>query len=153
MTRQLRRNDYTVGWVCALPVELAAAQEMLDEEHPDLQRDPADNDENLYVLGSMSGHNVAIMCLPAGRIGNNPAAAVAMQMRATFKAIRFGLMVGIGGGMPSAEADVRLGDVVVSQPHGMFAGLVQYDAGKATPSGFERTTTGAAGSSCESAGE
>ena len=153
MTRQLRRNDYTVGWVCALPVELAAAQEMLDEEHPDLQRDPADNDENLYVLGSMSGHNVAIMCLPAGRIGNNPAAAVAMQMRATFKAIRFGLMVGIGGGMPSAEADVRLGDVVVSQPHGMFAGVVQYDAGKATPSGFERTTTGAAGSSCESAGE
>jgi nucleoside phosphorylase len=139
MARQLRRNDYTVGWVCALPVELAAAQEMLDEEHPDLQRDPADNDENLYVLGSMGGHNVAIVCLPAGRIGNNPAAAVATQMRATFKAIRFGLMVGIGGGIPSAEADVRLGDVVVSQPHGTFAGVVQYDAGKATPSGFERT--------------
>jgi hypothetical protein len=33
MARQLRRDDYTVGWVCALPVELAAAQQMLDEEH------------------------------------------------------------------------------------------------------------------------
>jgi hypothetical protein len=46
MVRQLRRNDYTVGWVCALPIELAAAQEMLDEEHDDFERDLADNDEN-----------------------------------------------------------------------------------------------------------
>jgi nucleoside phosphorylase len=139
MARPLRRDDYTVGWVCALPVELAAAQEMLDEEHPDLEQDAADNDENLYALGSIDGHNVAIVCLPAGRIGNNPAATVATQMRATFKKIRFGLMVGIGGGVPSAEADVRLGDVVVSQPHGTFSGVVQYDSGKATASGFERT--------------
>ncbi len=125
--------------MCALPIELAAAQEMLDEEHPDLERDPADNDENLYSLGSIGGHNVVIVCLPAGRVGNNPAAAVATQMRASFKGVRFGLVVGIGGGVPSAEADVRLGDVVVSQPHATFPGVVQYDAGKATPSGFERT--------------
>jgi nucleoside phosphorylase len=139
MARQLRRDDYTVGWVCALPVELAAALEMLDEEHHDLERDPADNDENLYALGSIGGHNVAIVCLPASRIGNNPAASVSTQMRATFKAIRFGLMVGIGGGVPSAEPDIRLGDVVVSQPHKVYEGVVQYDVGKTTPSGFERT--------------
>jgi nucleoside phosphorylase len=139
MARQLRREDYTVGWVCALPVELAAAQEMLDEEHHDLERDPADNDENLYALGSIGGHNVVIVCLPAGRIGNNPAAVVATQLRATFKAIRFGLMVGIGGGVPSAQTDIRLGDVVVSQPHGTFGGVVQYDAGKSIISGFKRT--------------
>ena len=139
MARQLRREDYTVGWVCALPVELAAAQEMLDEEHPDLERDPADNDENLYALGSIGGHNVAIVCLPVGRIGNNPAAAVATQMRVTFKKIRFGPMVGSSGGVPSPEADVRLGDVVVSQPQGKHGGVVQYDSGKATASGFERT--------------
>jgi nucleoside phosphorylase len=139
MARQLRRDDYTVGWVCALPVELAAALEMLDEEHHDLERDLADNDENLYALGSIGGHNVAIVCLPAGRIGNNPAASVSTQMRATFKAIRFGLMVGIGGGVPSAEPDIRLGDVVVSQPHKVHEGVVQYDVGKTTPSGFERT--------------
>jgi nucleoside phosphorylase len=139
MARRLRRNEYTVGWVCALPIELAAAQEMLDEEHQDLERDPTDNDENLYALGSIGGHNVAIVCLPAGRIGNNPAASVSTQMRATFKAIRFGLMVGIGGGVPSAEVDIRLGDVVVSQPHKMHDGVVQYDVGKTTPSGFEWT--------------
>jgi hypothetical protein len=44
MARQLRRDEYTVGWVCALPIELAAAPEMLDEEHHDLERDPVDND-------------------------------------------------------------------------------------------------------------
>jgi nucleoside phosphorylase len=137
MSRRLRREEYTVGWICALPVELAAAQEMLDEEHEDIERD--DNDENLYSLGSVAGHNVVIVCLPAGRIGNNPAAAVATQMRATFKGIRFGLMVGIGGGVPSAEADIRLGDVVVSLPHQTFGGVLQYDVRKATPSGFERT--------------
>jgi nucleoside phosphorylase len=139
MARQLRREDYTVGWVCALPVELAAAQEMLDEEHDDLERDLTENDENLYALGSIGGHNVAIVCLPAGRIGNNPAAVVATQLRATFTAIRFGLIVGIGGGVPSPEVDVRLGDVAVSQPQQTFGGVVQYDTGKTTLSGFERT--------------
>ncbi|KAJ4304722.1 hypothetical protein N0V90_000249 [Kalmusia sp. IMI 367209] len=139
MGRRLRREAYTVGWICALPVELAAAQGMLDEEHDDLKRDLSDNDDNLYVLGSIGGHNVAIVYLPASQIGNNPATAVAMQMRATFKGIRFGLMVGIGGGVPDAENDIRLGDVVVSQPDQTFPGVVQYDAGKSTLSGFERT--------------
>lgn len=139
MARQLNREDYTVGWVCALPIELAAAQEMLDEEHGNIKHDLTDNDENLYVLGSISGHNVAIVCLPAGQIGNNPAAAVATRMRATFKKIRFSLLVGIGGGVPSSKADVRLGDIVASQPQGMLGGVVQYDRGKTTPRGFERT--------------
>ncbi|KAK3081914.1 hypothetical protein LTS18_012381 [Coniosporium uncinatum] len=62
-----------------------------------------------------------------------------MQMRASFRAIRFGLMVGIGSGVPSAEADVRLGGVVVSQPDKGHGGVIQYDFGKSTPGGFERT--------------
>jgi nucleoside phosphorylase len=134
--RQLRREEYTVGWICALPVELAAAQELLDEEHEDLEQDEHDN--NLYSLGRVGDHNVVIVCLPAGLIGNNPAAAVATQMRSTFRSMRFGLVVGIGGGVPSAEADIRLGDVVVSQPHRGYGGVIQYDFGKATPSGFQR---------------
>jgi nucleoside phosphorylase len=107
-------------------------------QHHNLDSDPAHNDENLYALGSIAGRNVAIVCLPAGRIGKNPAAAVFTQMRATFKAISFGLMVGIGGGVPTTEADIRLGDVVVSQPHGSFGGVVHYDMGRTTASGFER---------------
>lgn len=49
-------------------------------------------------------------------------------------------MVGIGGGVPSPTTDIRLGDIVVSQPKGQFSGAVQYDSGKMTSSGrFERT--------------
>jgi nucleoside phosphorylase len=134
---RLTRQDYTVGWVCALPVELAAAQEMLDEEHQGLPQDA--NDSNIYTLGRMGGHNIVIACLPAGQMGNNSAAPVAVQMKSTFNAIRFGLMVGIGGGVPSAEHDVRLGDVVISQPFKEHGGVIQYDFGKTTPGGFMRT--------------
>ncbi|RYN39368.1 hypothetical protein AA0114_g11357 [Alternaria tenuissima] len=137
MARQLRREDYTVGWVCALPVELAAAQEMLDEEHDTPQYDA--HDTNLYTCGRVGEHNVVIACLPEGQMGTNSAAAVAVQMKSTFSSTRFGLMVGIGGGVPSEEVDIRLGDVVVSKPHKTHGGVVRYDLGKTTPSGFERT--------------
>ncbi|KNG79980.1 kinesin light chain [Aspergillus nomiae NRRL 13137] len=137
MARRLSHHDYTVGWVCALPDELTAAQEMLDEEHQNLLSNHTDS--NIYTLGSIGAHNVVLACLPAGQTGTNSAAAVAIQMKTTFPAVRFGLMVGIGGGVPSKEADIRLGDVVVSQPGNGHGGVVQYDFGKSTPSGFKRT--------------
>ncbi|EMT71999.1 hypothetical protein FOC4_h10017688, partial [Fusarium odoratissimum] len=34
-------EEYTVGWLCALPLEMAAAKGMLERIHPDLsQQDP-----------------------------------------------------------------------------------------------------------------
>jgi nucleoside phosphorylase len=126
-----------VGWVCALPIELAAATKMLDEEHQDLPRD--DNDTNLYTFGRIGKHNVVIACLPAGQMGTYSAAAVAVEMKLKFAQIRFGLMVGIGGGVLKAESDIRLGDVVISQPHMQHGGVVQYDFGKTALSGFLRT--------------
>ena len=137
MPRRLRREDYTVGWVCALAVELAAAQEMLDEEDETPQASA--HETNIYTCGRLGEHNVVIACLPEGQIGTNSAAAVAVQMKSAFISIRFGLMVGIGGGVPGGEADIRLGDVVVSKPHTVHSGVVQYDLGKATLSGFKRT--------------
>jgi hypothetical protein len=41
--------------------------------------------------------------------------------------------------VPSKEVDIRLEDVVVSQPRQTFGGVVQYDIGRATLSLFERT--------------
>jgi ankyrin repeat protein/nucleoside phosphorylase len=138
MPRTLRCQDYKIGWVCALPIELAAAEEMLDEPH---NVPPYNNvhDTNLYTCGRVGQHNVVIACLPKGQTGTNSAAAVAVQMRSTFSSIKFGLMVGVGGGVPSSEVDVRLGDVVVSNPDKTYGGVVQYDFGKATPSRFQRT--------------
>ncbi|KAJ0287244.1 hypothetical protein CBS470a_005427 [Colletotrichum nupharicola] len=119
-------DEYTVGWVCALPLEMAAAKGMLDQIHPDLhQQDPADH--NNYILGQIQGHNIVIACLPAGIYGTITAATVAKDLLRTFKSIRFGLLVGIGGGVPSRTNDIRLGDIVVGQPSGTVGGAIQYD--------------------------
>ena len=109
---------------------------MLDEEHNTPLCDA--HDTNIYTCGRLGDHNIVIACLPEGQSGANSAAAVAMQMKSTFTSIRFGLMVGIGGGVPDKETDIRLGDVVVSKPDKTHGGVVQYDSGKATTSGFER---------------
>ncbi|KAJ4159942.1 uncharacterized protein LMH87_007877 [Akanthomyces muscarius] len=114
-------EDYTIGWICALWKERAAAKAMLDVVHDTLRR--AENDSNTYDLGSIAGHNVVIACLPSGYHGNNNAAIVASNMRRTFSSIRLCLMVGIGGGVPG-KTDIRLGDVVVGE------GVVQHDIGK-----------------------
>ncbi|KAK2590030.1 hypothetical protein QQS21_012296 [Conoideocrella luteorostrata] len=133
---RFRPEDYTVGWLCALPIELNAATEMLDEQHRDLPQQ-ADH-PNLYTLGRINTHNVVILCLPAGQTGNNSAGVVIGQMRSMFPSIRHMFMVGVGGGVPGNNAAIQLGDVVVSQPHMGYGGVVQYDFGKSTPGGFIR---------------
>lgn len=133
-----RHNDYTVAWITAVPTEMAAAVAMLDERHTNLSTPR--NDDNAYVLGRMHIHNIVIACLPAGVYGTTSAATVASQIRATFPSLRFGLLVGIGGGAPSPENDIRLGDVMVSKPTRDSGGVIQYDFGKALSDGlFERT--------------
>src|SRR5437667_10525639 len=115
----LAHNDYTVGWVCALPKEHTAAIAMLDQKHPDLPKPP--NDHNTYTLGCIGKHNIVIACLPKGKVGNNSSATVATRMTSTFPSIKFGLMVGIGGGVPPK---VRLGADVVSRPLDEYTGVV-----------------------------
>lgn len=125
-------QDYTVGWICALPKEMAAAKAMLDETHPSLPQDPSD--QNNYALGRIGRHNVAIACLPTKIIGTASAARVSTHMLYTFKSLRFGLLVGMGGGVPGSK-DIRLGDVVVSEPYGSIGGIIQYDFGKTIQNG------------------
>jgi nucleoside phosphorylase len=76
-------------------------------------------------------------------IGNNSAAIVATQLLSDVTSIRFGLLVGIGGGIPGDdEDDVRLGDAVISKPIATFGRVVQFDRGKIRPYGqFEQTGT------------
>lgn len=107
-------SDYTVAWICALPIEMAAAKGMLDEIHPRLSVHPSDT--NHYSLGRIGSHNIVLACLPEGMYGTTSAAVVATHILYTFNQVRVGLMVGIGGGVPSAKNDIRLGDVVVSSP-------------------------------------
>ncbi|KAL8902504.1 MAG: hypothetical protein Q9207_004643 [Kuettlingeria erythrocarpa] len=137
--RTPKRDQYTVGWICAIPEERAAANAMLDETYENTQDQDA-HDTNHYSFGRVKRHNVVIASLPAGVYGTSTAATVAGQMLRSYTSIKIRLMVGIGGGVPTPEYDIRLGDVVVSQPKEKFGGVVQYDRGKKTAGGkFERT--------------
>lgn len=123
---------YTVGWIAPLPIERAAAEALLDEEHgKPLNFDQRPSDKLSYSWGSVGEHNVVIASLKAGQYGLVSAAEVAGAMLSSFPEIRFGLLVGIGGGIPrmenGGEVDIRLGDVVVSEPSGASGGVIQYD--------------------------
>ena len=91
----MKHQDYTVGWISALPTEMAAAEGMLDELHEPLPLQRDSHDQNTYTLGRIGLHNVVLACLPAGVTGTISAARVATQMLSSFKCLRFGLMVGI----------------------------------------------------------
>ena len=124
---------YTIGWISALPVEYSAARSVLDEEYGDASLKAGD--DKLYLLGRVGKHNVVLTCLPAGRTGTNSASSAAQDLISKFSSVTSILMVGVGGGVPKPGSDIRLGDVVVG------TSIVQYDFGKVTPNGFERTRT------------
>jgi nucleoside phosphorylase len=134
-TLNLQPECYTIGWICAIPCEFTAARELLDACHEQLESQ-AKPDENNYILGHMGKHNVAIACLP--EYGTNRAAIAAKSMQSTFPNLRFGVLVGVGGGVPSAGNDIRLGDIVVSLPTEQGGGVIQYDIGRREVDGFYR---------------
>jgi hypothetical protein len=75
---QIHADEYKVGWICALQVELDAAQRILDKVHARGFGHGMDN--NLYILGQIGHCNIVITCLPKGQYGNNAAAVVATRM-------------------------------------------------------------------------
>src|SRR5271156_4984779 len=129
----LSHRDYTVACICPMGVELAPVKALLDQTHPSL---PTQRDQNSYTPGVIGGHNIVIAVLP--EIGTNSAATVATQLLNDFPSVRFGLLVGIGGGVPGQEGedDIRLGDIVVSKPTGTLGGVVEYDGGRVPAGGL-----------------
>ncbi|KAH0556306.1 hypothetical protein GP486_005768 [Trichoglossum hirsutum] len=123
-------KNYTVGWICAITTEYVAARAFLDEVVHDGPQYVSEHDNNDYTLGKVGKHNVVIAVLPDGEYGTSSAASVASGMLHSFPNVRISLMVGIGGGAPSTDHDIRLGDVVVSSPRDGNGGVFQYDFGK-----------------------
>ncbi|EEY21145.1 ankyrin repeat protein [Verticillium alfalfae VaMs.102] len=137
-------DSYTVAWISALPIERSAAEAMLDEEH----KTPTnfvrhESDENIYTWGRLGEHNVVLASLEAGSNGASMAATTASSLLASLPSIRIGLLVGIGGGIArpmDKNQDIRLGDIVVSQPDGTTGGVCQYDLIKAKTGGKRERT-------------
>lgn len=134
--------EYQVGILCALPLESSAVMAAFDEDYgAPFGLVPQDDNSSSYSFGRIGKHKVVLACLPAGTTGKAAAAAVSKDLKRTFPAITIGLMVGIGGGAPNKNHDIRLGDIVVAQPTGDGGGVIQYDFGKQHPKGFISTGT------------
>jgi nucleoside phosphorylase len=133
----MKPQEFSVGVICPLPIELAAMKMMLDEFYG-TQQFP--RDANIYHLGRIGEHKVVLAGLPEGITGIASAATVAERLWDKFDEVKALLLVGIGGGVPSSKHDIRIGDVVVSRPAGKNGGVVQYDFGKSLSEGrFEHT--------------
>ncbi|ETS81700.1 hypothetical protein PFICI_06702 [Pestalotiopsis fici W106-1] len=132
------RKQYTVAILCALSKELKAVRMLFDQEYqnPDI----AVEDTNSYACGRIGLHDVVTVSLPSATYGTNAAADAAVNLKRSFPSIRFCLLVGIGGGVPSLQHDIRLGDVVVGVPAGRLPGVVQYDLGKSLEGGRFQVT-------------
>ncbi|KAK6358041.1 hypothetical protein TWF730_007395 [Orbilia blumenaviensis] len=137
--RTLRHDDYTVGLFVTLDTELEALKLLLDEGHEQLSSD--EKDSNNYVLGRMGVHNVVIVSpgLYAEAGDSSIAAQMVENLARAFKSVRFGLLVGVGGGAPTSpnledpSKDIRLGDVVVADSNCMNClqgGVLQYDVAR-----------------------
>ncbi|KAE8846667.1 hypothetical protein HRS9139_01234 [Pyrenophora teres f. teres] len=120
-------SHYNVGWIAPLPLELTAARHMLDVEHEEV------NDNGYrYIAGRIGDYNVVIGL--QSKMGTSAAADLAARMHSACPNIKFFLVVGIGGGVPSygPAGDMNimvLGDVVVSSPRGNHGGVFTYDTG------------------------
>ncbi|RVD89518.1 uncharacterized protein DFL_000522 [Arthrobotrys flagrans] len=126
--KQLTADAYTVGIIYVKPLELKAIMVMMDEIHQSIPLPLGDSNE--YTLGCIGDHNVIIAGPAKGAQGKVSISSVVARIPLTFRNIRVGLLVGIGGGVPyPTGADVRLGDVVVGAPEDGPA-VVQYDHGK-----------------------
>ncbi|KAJ5092966.1 hypothetical protein N7456_008827 [Penicillium angulare] len=127
-------GDFTVGWVTAIRKEYTAARQVLDEEYETTNFVLPRADRNTYTYGRIGKHYVLITCLQNAQQGIQSTADAADDMKSSFPMVRVLLIVGIANGLPTANNDVRLGDVVVGTE------IIRYKVGDATGGAFEYTS-------------
>jgi len=74
------RDDYSVGWIAALPHERAAAMVMLDDEYPKpIDFEQPSTDKNSYSWGQMGDHKIVVTSLADGVYGTMSASTTASR--------------------------------------------------------------------------
>lgn len=136
-SKLLLQQQATIGIITALEKEFAAVESMLEDA------------KTVSVEGTGAGRRYIVGKIPKARggtqtvalamltqMGNNNASIRANQLLTHFPKVRHIIMCGIAGGIPNVEnpeENVHLGDVVVSNHHG----VVQYDFIKQTADSVE----------------
>jgi nucleoside phosphorylase len=139
---QLVNPEFAV--VTALPIEHAAVYALLENPISDRPKDAASL--RVYDIGSIpvrsqqgtNGAKHLVVLSQVVEMGNTTTAASVTNLLRDYPSVRYIIMCGIGGGVPSIESvenHVRLGDIVISGS----SGVIEFDRGKANPDGFEFT--------------
>ncbi|KAK6338444.1 hypothetical protein TWF730_002504 [Orbilia blumenaviensis] len=123
--RPLRRDDFQIAIICALPVEYNAVclliDQFWDEDSASYGRAPGDT--NHYLNGRLGRHNVVLLQL--AEMGKRTAAGSTASLRSSYTNIKLALLIGICGGVPRiGKREVLLGDVVIGEK------IFQYDFGR-----------------------
>ncbi|KAI0812911.1 nucleoside phosphorylase domain-containing protein [Xylaria sp. FL0064] len=130
-TRPLRREEFQIALICALPLEYDAVT-LLFDEFWDEDGDPygrAPGDTNTYTTGRIGNHNVVLALLP--NMGKAAAAGAAASFRSSYSRLRLAFLVGICGGVPgTGTGGALLGDVIISKT------IIQFDFGRQFPGKF-----------------
>jgi nucleoside phosphorylase len=123
-SRQVRRQQFTIAIICALPHEARAVETVFDEifdrgSGADLASHP--RDKNKYTLGRIGQLYVVSVHMPA--MGKLYASTAASSISLSYPNIKLALVVGVCGGAPYTldGHDIFLGDVIIS------TGLLLYD--------------------------
>jgi nucleoside phosphorylase len=119
------RSDFQIAIICALPIEAAAVLHLCDHLYSNegLDLGVASGDRNLYIIATMSRHNIVVVILP--EMGTTSASTAAATLHMSYPNLRMAFVVGICAGIPSVGSrGLYLGDVVIS------TAVVQYDSGR-----------------------
>lgn len=109
--------DFTIALICPLPLEYDAVLKVLDSPEKEL---PYTDDKIPTLVGAkMAGHTV-VVTRPKQK-GKIDTTIVAERLSAKFPSLKLILLVGICGGIPTTENNVRLGDVIISKWVGRYS--------------------------------
>ncbi|KAK2025463.1 hypothetical protein LX32DRAFT_499155, partial [Colletotrichum zoysiae] len=138
MAESVSAKDFTIGWVCAHPLELEIAVKMMDQQLGGLPSHPSDF--NRYAFGRIEGHYVVAAFSPVAERGTSPAAVAARYMGLSFPSIRLAISIGIHCGVPRPVngIDIRLDDVVIGYSPDRHDEMVQFGLGKVDDSRVTR---------------
>lgn len=134
LLRPKSRDEFEIAIICALPVAWNAVEALfeVDYESSGISYRKAEGDSNSYTTGRLGNQHVVLAYMPGMSVMS--AAAVACNLRSSFRNIKVGMVVGVCSGVPmtSAGEEILLGDVIVS------TSVIHMDFGRLYPHRFSR---------------
>lgn len=110
----------TVAVICPLSIEMGAVLAVFDKP-PSLEHG---SDNKAYYSGIISGHSTVAVCLPNRNVGVVQASRRGDWLQREFPSLQHRFLVGVAGGIPDKNIDIRLGDIVIGTH------ICKYDSGK-----------------------